>query len=177
MKMKTNSACVAAIFCFACVSSPAAAQNKAAAPKDQSQFHSIKEIIDLIPKKTLLELKVPVKSRTAQASANEVLARKAVNMRATLKVRVGSWQPWSGPGNPDKFTITVPWQTMNFGGVAMRIQIWVSLPPEGERGLSGLQNGRDATVTGEIGQAQISNNPPEGLVFHFSLHHAMVGAR
>jgi hypothetical protein len=175
--MKTNCACIAAFFCLACVSNPAAAQNKPGAPRDLSQFHSIKEIIDLIAKQTLLQLKVPVKSEAARAVANEILARKAVNTRVTFKVRVETWQPWSSPGNPDKFTITAPSQTMNFSGVAMNIQTWMSVPPEGEIGLAGLQKGRDATVTGEIGRAQISNNPSEGLVFHLSLRHSLVGGR
>src|SRR5436190_13257101 len=101
--MKANlSTCIVSFLCLASTAATALAQSKPAA-KDTSQFHSLKEIMNLVPKQTLIQLKVATKSEAARLSANKIFSEKAQNMNATLKVRVEGYQPWQYEGNPDKW--------------------------------------------------------------------------
>lgn len=155
-----------------------AGQGTTAAPNqpgtDPSEYRSIKELIDLLPKQTVMQLKVQNKMSAALEAANQLFIQKAQHKAGILNVKADGWQPLHLEGNPDAFEINVPFQTINVNGTSMGLVTWVTLSDDQRPALEKLQKGKEVSISGELGRVYLKNSPPNGLVLRVELGHSKV---
>lgn len=178
MKIASGLACTASLF-FLCAGMNAAAQTKPEAGAPES-FHTVKEILDLVPKETLKQLKVPGKGEAARKSANQLLAQKALRKNATFKVKTLNWLPWKHELNPDKIHVLVPQQFVDTGGSKLPLNLWVTVADDKDPGLAKSTKGQEITLAGQLVEVEFRinpTNPSVGLEFHVNLGHCKVERR
>ena len=56
-------------------------------------FASLKDVIALLPRDVIKDLKQPSQIEAARRTANEILQRDAVGKTVTLEVELGEWAP------------------------------------------------------------------------------------
>jgi hypothetical protein len=138
-------------------------------------FHSVRELADLIPHKTIMQLKVPSQMEAAMTEANGLLAQNAVDKYATWKIKVVSWVPWDAPGVvPSKFRISTLEQAINVNGSVIGVRMMVYLPAEAEPMVKKLSRGSEATVTGHLNGVNFTNNKGEGLKLNVEMRRTKI---
>jgi hypothetical protein len=163
----------AAVACL--VASSAQAQN---APQDAPAFHSVKEVVDLVPKKTIMQLKVTSEMEAAKTEANGLLAQNAVGKFATWKIKVVKWTPWDAPGVvPSKFRVDALEQTINVNGSVIGVRMMIYLPAEAEPIVTKLSRGSEATVTGHLNRVDFTTNKGEGIKLNFDMTRTKIEPR
>lgn len=154
----------------------AAAAGASAQNKPAGQFHSLKDLLDLVPKKTMQEWKMPLKSDAARRAADEIFLKEAKTKIASLKVKAAAWEPsGSGEEGSDKYRMVVG-QALNVNGVALQANIWIYFPADQGAALSQTPRGQEVTVAGELGNVEIKNDSA-GLRMVVNLVHAKIGGR
>jgi hypothetical protein len=140
------------------------------APQEAPTFHSVKEVVELVPKKTIMQMKVPTQMEAAKTEANGLLAQNALGKFATWKIKVVKWSPWDAPGVvPSKFRVDALEQTVNVNGAVIGVRMMVYLPADAEAIVTKLSRGSEATVTGHLNRVDFTNNKGEGLKLNFDM--------
>jgi len=133
------------------------------APKNAGDFHSAKEIVDLIPHAVIMRLKVASQMDAAKSEANAILEKGARTKTATLKVKVVRWEPWDAAGEvPSKFRLQPVDQTVNVNGAAIVVRVWLYLPAEAGPALAKAFRGSELTITGFLNRVDFTTNKGEG---------------
>lgn len=139
-------------------------------PKNGGDFHSAKDIIDLIPHPMVMRLKVASQMEAAKGEANAILEKGARTKTATLKVKAVRWEPWDAPGEvPSKFRLQPLDQTINVNGTAIGVRMWIYLPAEAGPALAKVFRGSELTITGFLNRADFTTNKGEGLKLNLDI--------
>jgi hypothetical protein len=142
----------------------ASAADETAPPNGVVNFHSAKEIVDLIPRQAMMQLKIPTQAEAAKTAANAALSQNALDKWVSWKVKVVKWEPWDSPGVvPNKFRISVADQNMNVNGTLIGVRMLVYLGADAEPIVTKLNKGADVTVTSFLNRVDVTNNKAEGL--------------
>jgi len=156
----------------------AQAADEVAPPNGIVKFHAVKEIIDLVPKQTIMQLKIPSQMEAAKTAANTALSENALGNWVTWKVKVLNWEPWDSPGVvPNKFRISVPDQTMNVNGTVFGVRILVYLGADAGPIVTKLKKGAEVTVTSYLNRVDFTTNKPEGLKFNLDMMRTQIEAK
>jgi hypothetical protein len=147
----------------------------AGSDKPEAQIRSVKDLVDLVPKKTMQELKQKLKMEDARKAANEVFANQAKSRTGSFMVKAAGWDPWTGGGvnMEDKFRMTLS-QSLNTGGLNIQVLFWIYFPAEQQAALAKTAKGKEMKVTGELAEVQFVNDPSAGLQLLITLFHAKI---
>jgi hypothetical protein len=157
--------------CIAAASAPA--QDAPEAPT----FHSVKELADLVPRKTIAQMKVSTQTEAAKTEANGLFVQNAVGKYATWKIKVVKWMPWDAPGVvPSKFRIEALEQTVNINGTPVGVRMWIYLPADAESVVTKLSRGSEATVTGHLNRVDFTTNKGEGVKLNIDMMRTKIEA-
>ena len=140
----------------------ARASDDIAPPNGVVNFHSVKEIVDLVPKHALMQVKIPTQAEAAKTEANAALAQNAEGKWVSWKVKVVKWEPWDARGVvPSKFRIETQDLPMNVGGTAFSVRMLVYLGAEAEPAVTKLNKGAEITVTSYLNRVDLTSNKGE----------------
>ena len=156
----------------------AAQADDIAPPNGVVDFHSVKEIVDLVPRQALMQLKIPTQMEAAKTAANSALSQNALNKWVTWKVKVQKWEPWDAPGVvPSKFRISVPEQTMNVNGTVFGVRMMIYLGADAEPVVTKLNKGTEITVTSFLNRVDFTTNKAEGTKLNFDMTRTKIEAK
>jgi len=125
---------------------PAPAQNK---PKPD--FASLKDVIALIPRDVIKDLKQPSQIEAARRTANEILQRDAVGKTVTMEVELGEWAPWAGQDtDTDKIRFEIRNIPVDVSGLDFTVRCWVMMPPTEQAFLDKSRPGTKVKATGKL---------------------------
>ena len=162
---------------FIAVSVPAKAADETAPPNGVANFHSVKEIVDLVPRQTLMQLKIQSQMESARTAANAALVQSAKDKWLTCKVKVVKWEPWDSPGVvPSKFRIDAQEQMMNINGVTFGARMMVYLGADAEDVVTKLNKGAEVTVTSYLNRVDFTNNKGEGTKLNLDMTRTKIEA-
>jgi hypothetical protein len=114
-------------------------------------FASLKDVIALLPRDVIKDLKQPSQIEAARRTANEILQRDAVGKTVTLEVELGEWAPWSGQEtDTDKIRIGVRDMPVDVAGLDFIVRLWVMLPPTEQAFLDKARAGMKVKATGKL---------------------------
>jgi hypothetical protein len=164
----------AAVLLFSLADGIAADPKPAAGAK--AQIQSAKDILSLVPKPTLQDLKQKLKADAARLAANEALSREAKDKPASFKIKSVNWDPWDNPGMEEKYRMMIS-QPLSAGGLNMQVNMWFYFTADQQAALAKTGKGQDLTVSGELYEVRFDNNPPEGLTLHIDVRKAKVEGR
>ena len=133
---------------------PAVAQNQ---PKPD--FASLDDVIALIPRNVIKDLKQPSKIESARRTANEILQRDAVGKTVTMEVELGEWAPWAGQDtDTDKIRFEIRGIPVDVGGLDFTVRCWVMLPPTEQAFLDKAKSGMKVKATGKLTRFNFSSD-------------------
>jgi hypothetical protein len=147
-------------------------------PNGVVNFHAVKEIVDLVPKHALMQLKLPTQMETAKTEANTALTQNAEGKWVTWKVKVVKWEPWDARGVvPSKFRITTQEQPMNVNGTVFGVRMTVFLGADAEPVVTKLNKGAEVTVTSYLNQVDFTSNKGEGIKLNLDMTRTKIEAK
>ena len=133
-------------------------------PKGVADFRSLKELLEVVPKHVLVELKSPKDMEAAKAKANAAFEQKALFKWITLKIKVAKCEPFEAEGViPIKYRVEAQEETANVSGTAVGVHIWVNLGADAEKIVPRLVRGAELTVTSYLNRVELTNNPGEEM--------------
>jgi hypothetical protein len=139
-------------------------------PKGVADFRSLHELLEVVPKHVLAQLKTPKDAGSARMTANAAFADKALHKWVTLKVRVKKWEPFEAPGVvPIKYRVEAEEESANASGVIIPVQTWVNLGADAEPIVTNLAHGEDLTVTAFLNRVEITDTPGGELKLNLEL--------
>ena len=114
-------------------------------------FASLKDVIALLPRDVIKDLKQPSQIEAARRSANEILQRDVVGKTVTIEVELGEWAPWAGQDtDTDKIRIGVRDMPVDVSGLDFMVRLWVMLPPDQQAFLDKARPGMKVKATGTL---------------------------
>lgn len=114
-------------------------------------FASLDDVIALLPREVIKDLKQPSQIEAARRTANEILQRDAVGKTVTIEVELGEWAPWAGEeDNTDKIRIGVRDIPVDVSGLDFTVRLWVMLPPTEQAFLDKARPGMKVKATGKL---------------------------
>jgi len=114
-------------------------------------FASLKDVIALIPREVIKDLKQPSQIEAARRTANEILQRDAVGKTVTIEVELGEWAPWAGnEASTDTIRIGVRDMPVDVSGLDFIVRLWVMLPPAEQAFLDKARGGMKVKATGTL---------------------------
>jgi hypothetical protein len=114
-------------------------------------FASLDDVIALLPREVIKNLKQPSQIEAARRAANEILQRDAVGKTVTIEVELGEWAPWSGQDtDTDKIRIGVRDMPADVSGLDFVVRLWVMLPPTEQAFLDKARSGMKVKATGKL---------------------------
>ncbi len=114
-------------------------------------FASLKDVIALLPRDVIKDLKQPSQIEAARRTANEILQRDVVGKTVTIEVELGEWAPWAGQDtDTDKIRIGVRDMPVDISGLDFIVRLWVMLPPDQQAFLDKARPGMKVKATGTL---------------------------
>jgi hypothetical protein len=114
-------------------------------------FASLKDVIALLPRDVIKDLKQPSQIEAARRTANDILQRDAVGKTVTIEVELGEWAPWAGQDtDTDKIRIGVRDMPVDVSGLDFIVRLWVMLPPDQQAFLDKARAGMKVKATGTL---------------------------
>ncbi len=114
-------------------------------------FASLKDLIALLPRDVIKDLKQPSQIEAARRAANEILQKDAVGKTVTIEVELGEWAPWAGQDtDTDKIRIGVRDMPVDVSGLDFIVRLWVMLPPTEQAFLDKARAGMKVKATGKL---------------------------
>ena len=119
--------------------------------KPVPNFKSLDEVLKVLPKDVLKDLKQPSKIEAARRTANEVLQKEVVDKIVTFELELGEWTPWAGATDEtDKIRVGVKDMPVDIVGLDFVVRLWVMLPRDQELILKKIRPGDEVEVTGKL---------------------------
>jgi hypothetical protein len=114
-------------------------------------FSSLDDVIALLPREVIKDLKQPSQIEAARRTANEILQRDAVGKTVTIEVELGEWAPWAGQDtDTDKIRVGVRDMPVDVSGLDFIVRLWVMLPPTEQTFLDKAKTGMKVKATGTL---------------------------
>jgi len=114
-------------------------------------FESLEDVIKLIPRDVIKDLKQPSKIETARRTANDVLQNGVVNKTVTFELELGERSAWAGGENTtDKIQVATKDMPVDIGGLDFIVRLWVMMPQDQEAVLDKQRPGAEVKVTGKL---------------------------
>jgi len=141
------------------------AAEEIAPPNGVADFNSVKDILDLVPKRALMQLKNPREIEAAKTTANAAFAQRALHKWITLKIRIKKWQPYEAQGViPSKYRVEAEEEIANVSGALVGVRAWVNLGAAAEPIITKMVHGEELTVTSYLNRVELAANPGDAQV-------------